>query len=175
MIKLAEGSGIVIHEAGNKVYISKRRATWTSTFLFVTGLLAVILLANGVLQFTVFKEQANGSPTAGLVLAGMGILFSILFWRVWLYQKKVSVAPLSELKTIAIFDFGTNNLLDGQQNLLAPINQAFLVRKMQLTSSSPELIIHWGSGSLSIARGNPFSGGIAGIEKALVSKGIRKR
>jgi len=175
MIKLAESSGTVIYEAENKLFISKSPAPWVATFLFVTGLLAFILLGNGVLQLTVFKHQISGSTKLGVILIGIALFFIAIFWRVRLYQKKVNAIPLHQLKNICIFDFGNNNLLDSQQNILTTINQAWLTRKMQLTSSSPELLLCWNGGSLSIIKGNPFSGGIAGIEKVLLSKGIRKR
>jgi len=45
---------------------------------------------------------------------------------------------------------------------------------MQLTSSSPALELHWNTGSITIVQGNPFSGGVSAVEKALVSKGVRK-
>ncbi len=181
MTKLAASSGIIIYEDGNKLYISKSRANWTSTFLFVTGLLAVILLVNGVLQWTALKDTVNGSSIIGMVLTGIGILFTIIFWRVWAYRKKNRAIPPDQLEKIAILDPGTNTLLDGQQNILSPLSQAYLVRKIQLTSSSPELILYWGGGSISIVKGNPFSGGIAAIEKVLstgpfgISKGIPKK
>ena len=175
MVKLADSSGIVIYEDGNKLYISKRPATWTSVFLFVTGLLAFILVANGVLQLSVFKDQAPGSSKIGIILIGIGALVTLIFWRVRRYHKKLRTIPFHELKTIAIFDFENNNLLDSQQNILTPLKQAWLQRKMQLSSSSPELIIAWDRGSLSIVKGNPFSGGIAGIEKVLTAKGIRRK
>lgn len=175
MIKLAESSGVVIHEAANKLYISKRPANWTSTFLFVTGLLAFILLGNGVLQLLSLEPDSTGSSKLGIILIGIAVFVTIVFWRVWLYQKKVRAIPVHELKAIAIIDLENNNVLDAEENILTPINQAYLIRKMQLGSSSPELIIHWGRGSLSIVRGNPFSGGIAKIEKVLLSKGIRKK
>lgn len=175
MIKLAESSGVVIYEAGNKLYISKSPATWTSTFLFVTGLLAIILLGNGILQLNVFKDQTAGSVTIGIVLLLIGALFAIIFWRVRKYQKKLSATPLHELENICIIDFDSNNLLDGHQNIITPINQAYIIKKMQLTSSSPELLLCWNGGSLSLVKGNPFSGGIASIEKVLQSKGIRKK
>jgi hypothetical protein len=175
MIKLAESSGTVIYEASNKLYISKRPATWTSVFLFVTGLLAFILLVNGVLQLTVLKNQIAGSSKLGIILILIAVFITIVFWRVRAYQKKVNAIPLHELKNIVIFDFESNNLLDGQQNILTPINQTYLMRKMQISSSSPELLISWGRGSLSIVKGNPFSGGVARIEKVLLSKGIRRK
>jgi hypothetical protein len=174
MTKLAAASGIIVYEDGYKLYISKTPAPWTSTFLFVAGLLAFILVANGVLQYFVI-EPPNGSKEAGLILFGIGLVFTIIFWRVWLYRKKIAAIPFDKLNAIAVIDLENNNLLDGQQRILAPINQVYLKRKMQIGSSSPELMMEWEHGSLSIAKGNPFSGGVSPIEKVLLSKGIRKR
>lgn len=175
MIKLAESSGTIIYEAGNKLYISKSTAGGASTFLFVIGLLAFILLGNGVLQLTVFKNQIPGSTKLGIMFIGIALVFATIFWRVRLSQKKAIAIPPQELKNICVIDFGSNNLLDSQQNILTSINEAWVTRKMQLTSSSPELLLCWNGGSLSIIKGNPFSGGIAGIEKVLLSKGIKKK
>jgi hypothetical protein len=175
MIKLAESSGTVIYEAENKLYLSKSPAPQVSTFLFVTGVLGFILLGNGVLQLTVFKNQIPGSTKLGIMLIGIGLVFVAIFWRIRLYQKKVNAIPPHQLKNICIFDFGSKNLLDSQQNILTPLNQAWLSRKMQLSSSSPELLLCWKGGNLSIIKGNPFSGGIVEIEKLLLSKGIRKK
>ncbi len=175
MIKLAESSGTVLYEAGHKLYISKRPATWTNVFLFVTGLLAFILLGNGVLQLVSLGPDSTGLSKLGIVLIGIAVFFALVFWRVWLYKKKVSAIPFHELQTICIFDFENNDLLDGQQHILTPLNETYLVRKMQLGSSSPQLILRWQGGSLSIVKGNPFSGGITRIEKVLLSKGITKK
>lgn len=174
MTKLAEASGIVIYEIENRLYISKRPASWTSTFLFVCGLFTFIILANGVLQLTLFKDQFQGSNKLGIILILIAILFSIIFWKVRAYRNKINATPLQALKNIAILDFEKNNLLDGQQNILTPLNKVYMMRKMQLTSSSPELKIHWDSGSISIVKGNPFSGSTVAIEKLLLTKGIRK-
>jgi len=103
------------------------------------------------------------------------LVFIIIFWRVRLYQKKISATPADQLETICTFDFDSNNLLDSRQNILTPINQAYITRKMQITSSSPELLLCWNGGSVGIVKGNPFSGGIASIEKVLLSKGIKKK
>lgn len=174
MVKLAEASNTVIYKDDNKLYISKRPASWTTVFLFVTGLIALILLVNGILQVLVFRKP-EGSPMLGIILIVSGVFFALIFQRVKQYQQKINAAPLNELKTIAIIDLANNSLYDGQQNILTTLDQAWLTRKMQLTSSSSELILQWKSGALSIVKGNPFSGGIGDIEKALVAKGIRKK
>lgn len=175
MTKLAASSGTVIYEADNKLYLCKSPAPWVSTFLFVTGILAVILLGNGILQLTALKNQFPGSSNIALLLMGLGVVAAFLFWRVHLYQKKVKAIPPQQLQSICVFDFNSNHLMDGQQRIIAPLAQVWLGRKMQLTSSSPELLLYWNGGSLAICKGNPFSGGIAGIEKLLLSKGIRKK
>ncbi|MEO6254888.1 MAG: hypothetical protein ABIO79_16375 [Ferruginibacter sp.] len=174
MIKLADSSGTVVYENDNKLYLAKKPAQWTTTFLFVTGLLAFILLANGLLQLFVFKMEIPGAPDLGIILLAAGIFFALVFWRIIAYRKKLNAKPVNVQACICIIDLVANNLLDGQQNLLAPLNAVQLQRKMQITSSSPELVLRWDKNALTIVKGNPFSGGIASVEKALILKGIKK-
>jgi len=173
MKKLAESSGTVVYENENKLYLTKKPAQWTTTFLFVTGLLSFILLANGFLQLFVFKMEIAGAPNMGLILLALGILFALIFWRITAYRKKLNARPVNELKCICIIDLDANNLLNGQQNILAPLKDVQLYRKMQITSSSPELVLKWDKNALTIVEGNPFSGGIAAVEKTLILKGIK--
>jgi len=175
MLKLAESSGTVVYENENKLYIAKKPAQWTSTALFVTGLIAFILFANGILQLFAITTQFPSSRTIGIVATGLGILFAIIFWRIIAYRKKINASPVNEMKWICIIDLTGNNLLDGQQNMLAPLAEVQLSKKMQFTSSSPELVLKWDKHVLSLVEGNPFSGGIAEIEKALIAKGIKKK
>ncbi len=175
MLKLAESSGTVIYENENKLYITKKPAQWTSTFLFVTGLLAFIMFSNGILQLFVFNTEFRNAQTFGMIATGLGILFALIFWRILAYRKKINALPFNEMKWTCIIDLAGNNLLDGQQNILAPLEQVQLTKKMQFTSSSPELVLKWDKHVLSLVEGNPFSGGIAAIEKALISKGVKKK
>lgn len=175
MIKLAESSGTVIYENENKLYITKKPAQWTATLLFVTGLLAFILLVNGFLQLFVFEMQPHIAQPLGIILLALGVLFALIFWRITAYRKKLNAIPVNELKCICIIDLTANNLLDGQQNLLAPLEDVQLVRKMQITSSSPQLVLQWNKNSLTLVEGNPFSGGIAAVEKVLLVKGIKRK
>lgn len=174
MLKLAESSGTVVYENENKLYIGKKPAQWTSTFLFVTWLLALIFLANSLLRQFV-SDKSHMSPTLDIVFLGLGILFAFISWRVSAYRKKINTVPVNEMKWTCIIDLTANKLLDGQQHVLAPLERVQLVRKMQFTSSSPELILKWDKHVLSLVEGNPFSGGIAAVEKALGSKGITRK
>lgn len=175
MIKLATSSGTVIYENQNKLYITKKPAQWTSTFLFVTGLIAFILLANGLLQLFVFEMKLADAPNLGIILTATGVLFSLIFWRVLVYRKKVNAKPVNELKCICIVDLNNKTLLDDQQNIMAPLNQVILTRKMQITSSSKQLVLQWNKNTLTLVEGNPFAGGIEAVEQALISKGIKRK
>lgn len=175
MIKLASSSGTAIYESNNRLYISKIPGQWTSTFLFVAGLLTFILLANGVLMLFVFKTQPTIPQSLGISLTALGVLFAFIFWKVNVYRKKLHAKPVSELTCICIIDLNYNTLLDEQQNTLASLNQVQLSRKMQLTSSSPSLVLQWNKNAMTIVQGNPFSGGIAAVEQTLISKGIRRK
>jgi hypothetical protein len=115
MKKLAASSGTVVYETENKLYFCKSPAPWVATFLFVTGILAIIFLGNGILQLTVLKNQFPGSSNLTLLLIGLGVVAVFIFWRVRLYQKKVNAIPPHQLQNICLLDFGSNNLLDSQQ------------------------------------------------------------
>ncbi len=172
MIKLAESSGTVIYDSGNKLYITKKPAQWTSTFLFVTGLLAFLFIANGVLQLFLFKNPHGAIPFAAILLTALGVTFIAVFWSVLRYRKKINNLPFDELKQICVIDFTTNNLLDSEETILCSLNDVILDRKMQLGSSSPALILKWNKNKLLLVKGSPFSGGVSAVEGALISKGI---
>lgn len=175
MQKLAASSGTVIYEEGNKLYICKSNTSGTSTFLFVIGILAFILLANGILQLTLLRDTVPALANLGLLLLGIAVVFIFIFWRVLAYQKKQKATPPQQLQSICTLDFGANSLLDSNNNSVAPLNQVWFTRKMQLTSSSPELLVCWPGGTLNVVKGNPFSGGIGPVENVLRAKGIPRK
>jgi len=172
MTLLARSSGTLLYQNNNTLYLVKRPAAWTTTFLFVTGLLALLLLANGCIQLFMV-DTVHGAQTIGAILLGAGILCALIFWRTLAFRKKQNAKPVEQLETICIIDLANNNLLDGQQNILAPLSTVRLSRSMQLTSSAPKLQLAWKAGKLTIVEGNPFSGGVEAVEKALILKGIK--
>lgn len=174
MKKLATSSGTVIYEDNNKLYLVKKPAQWTSTALFVIGLLAIITLVNGILQLFVLNSQSRIAEPVGAILMGAGILFAFIFWRVHSYRKKINNKPVSELECMCIIDLNNNNLLDAKQNILAPLAEVILKRKMQITSSSASLLLSWHTSALKIVEGNPFSGSVEAVENVLIAKGIKR-
>lgn len=173
MKKLAESSGTVAFEHNNVVTLARKPAQWTSTFLFVSGLVAFITIANGILQF--FIGSTNGQVRIfAFVLSGVGLLVLFLFIVVLRFRRKINAKPLDQLKIICAFDFNSGKLRDNKLQVVANISESRLKRSMQVTSSSPLLRIASPETSIILVRGNPFSGGISAVEKLLLSRGIRK-
>jgi hypothetical protein len=175
MTKLATSSGTVIYEDDNKLRLVKKPALWTSTALFVIGLLAIIILANGILQLFILDSQSRIAEPVGTILVVAGTLFALIFWRVFSYRKKMNSKPVNELECICIIDLNNNKLMDAKQNILAPLAEVTLQRKMQITSSSASLLLSWHTNALKIVEGNPFSGGIEAVENVLIAKGIKRK
>lgn len=175
MTKLATAADTAIYENTGNLYILKRQATWISTTLFVTGLVGFLLLANGILQLLVFNTPETGLQMLGIILILLGIFSLFIFWRIMVYRKKIASIPPDKLECICIFALDTNKLLDGNKNVLASLDAVYITRQMQLTSSSPKLVLRYGNNVITIAKGNPFSAGIDAIQNILVSSGVQKK
>ena len=112
MKNVAESSGTVIFEHEGKLYIVRKPSQWTSTALFVTGLLTFIFLANGILQLFVFNKGSDKLSAAGIILSAAGVLFAFISWRIIALRKKINSLPPEKFKSICVIDLGSDNLLD---------------------------------------------------------------
>ena len=171
MKSVAESSGTVVFEREGKFYIAQRPARWLSTALFVFGLLTFVFLINGILQLFVFEA---GLQTAGIILFAVGTVFLFFFILLLRFRKKIRVQSPDGLPFLCILDFNSGNLLDASEKVLSPLSSVTVKRKMQIGSSSPKLILSWDKKSITIVKGNPFSGGVSAIETFLCSKGINR-
>jgi hypothetical protein len=170
--KISESSGCVLFEKDDRVYIMQRPGSWTSVAGFIFLIIAIVLIGFGVFQLIESFINQNGTPATGLIFIAAGIITGFIF--ILIFRKKKQIAALSpeRLKLICILDFTAGVLLDCNEKTLSPLSAVRIERDFQMTSSSPALAVAWPQGSIRIARGNPFTGGIAGIEDALKQKGL---
>jgi hypothetical protein len=168
--KLAVSSGTVVYELDNKIIIARKPARWTTTFMFVSGLITLITLVNGALQILFHPGIA-----ISITLFGSGILFLVVTILIAKYRKKVNAIPWSELEVICKLDHGTGKVIDSQEQVIGELSEARLKRQMQLTSSSPALVLLAGSRKIKLVKGSPFSGGVSAVHKALLERGIKKK
>ncbi|TND06973.1 MAG: hypothetical protein FD123_3437 [Bacteroidetes bacterium] len=165
--RIAQASGTVVYEKENKIYLMRQPGSWTSTWLFVSGLLTFIFLANGILQIFLYLDSGRGFLIPGIVLLAAGILLFFVFWKIRSIRRKNNALPAEKLACICIIDTGNDRLLGPSGNTLAALSSVKMKRKMQFGSSSPALVLCWERETLLLVKGNPFSGGVGAIEHAL--------
>jgi hypothetical protein len=165
---VARCNGTEIVDRGDEAWITLKDVpspAWT----MVAGLLACVTLVNGTLQgIYAAVKGGNQHAVAAVVLLGLGLAFVKAGISL---QRAATRAEEAPGKPWLIFADGL--LLDAERRELAPIASVRLSRTFQLTSSSRSLTLVWPSGSLVIARGNPFGDSIDDCAAALESLGLR--
>lgn len=170
MNKLAVSSGTVVYELDNQIVVARKPARWTTTFMFVTGLIALLALVNGAIQILL---GAKGSIS--ITLLGIGLVFLTITILVARYRRKVNSIPWNELEVICKLDHGTGKVIDSQEQIICDLSEARLKRQMQMTSSSSALVLIAGKRKIKLVNGSPFSGGVSAVHKALLERGIKKK
>jgi|SRR5688572_12030779 len=165
--KLGYASGTAIYQKGERLYFMQKPSQWIPVTLYVLILLTFILCVNGSL----LAIMRSSSPV-GYILLGTGMLLGFAAWRVGGRLRKVNTLPFEDLKCICVFDLGQGKLLNAKEEPVASLSEVKLVRKIQITSSSPALYAVWNTGSLILVKGNPFSNGVKPAERILKEKGI---
>ena len=164
---LAEASGVVVAESGARVLVVDRRIGGLSTTVFVLMLCAVIPLGAG-LAFTV-QALLDGAapPVFGLVLLGVAV---VAFGLLLLARRAVRgrrARPVGSYVPVAVFDRAAGVMVNSAGQVVAPLHQVRVGRRMQLTSSSPMLVADTPGGRYVLGRGNPFAGGLGDLEAVL--------
>ncbi|MCP4442168.1 MAG: hypothetical protein GY810_24940 [Aureispira sp.] len=171
--KLAQASGTALFQKGDRIYAAKQPSTWVFTTLFIVGLLTLILGGNG-LGLTIAKligseGLQDSSWLFGLIPLALGILSGIGAWKLYQYKKRVASLPFDQLTCICIFNLEDKTLLNAKGDTLARLTDIRWAKKMQLTSSSPTLVLSYppSKDKIIIVKGNPFGGGIKPIQNEL--------
>lgn len=170
MQKLAVSSGTVVYELNDQVIVARKPARWTTTFMFVTGLITLLAFVNGAIQILL---GAKGSIS--ITLLAIGTAFLVITILVARYRKKVNSIPWNELEVVCKIDHGTGKVLDGSEQIICDLSEARLKRQMQLTSSSSALVLVAGKKKIKLVKGSPFTGGVTAVHKALLERGIKKK
>lgn len=134
----------------------------------IAALLACITLVNGTLQ-GIYAVARGGSQhaVASVVLLGLGLAFVKVGIGLRRAASEAEDAPGKPWLIIA-----DGRLLDAERRELASLESVRLARSFQLTSSSKALTLTWPTGSLVIARGNPFGDSIDDCVAALEALGV---
>lgn len=165
---VARCNGTEVIDRGGEAWIVLKDLP-SPVWVMVAALLACVTLVNGTLQ-GIYAAVRGGSQhgIAAAVLLGLGVAFVRAAMGLRRTAAKAEDAPGKPRLIVA-----GGCLLDAERRELAPLESVRLTRTFQLTSSSKSLTVNWPSGSLVVARGNPFGDSIDDCAAALESLGLR--
>jgi len=164
---IVDASGYAVFEQNKKIFFINYGISWIYTFNFVIGILLAILTINGIIQL-VFNFLTGIILLAIALPCGLGLVGGVNM------IKKAKNKPLENLNIIAIVDIKSKKLLKKNGEILASLGVVQFGRTFQIGSSSYAIRARWPDGSIIIARGNPFAGGISDFIYALKSRGLMK-
>lgn len=166
---VATSSGFTMYHENHKIYFVDERSNWGYTLMFVVGLVTFLMFVGGI----IFMSIGEGTMFwVGTVLLIFGLSGGVLNQVSNRQSKKNMEGPLDEKKHICIIDLTKQSLYGPDHNMLSPMLQVTIEKKMQLTSSSKALVINYPGGSIEICKGNPFGGGTVLMEQALKDRAL---
>ncbi|MDG4669061.1 hypothetical protein [Mycobacterium sp. 236(2023)] len=166
---LADAGRLVVAEDGPNVLVIDRGNGPSEITVFV---LLVITLVFGMFGLvTLLMSVAGSMSTVSLpvstALLGIGILagFGMAYGARSLRRSRLT--PLESLRPVAVFDRLRRTYVDADGQIVAPLDQVRIERRMQIGSSSQKLVAVTPTGERVLMRGNPFGASIGNIDDVL--------
>jgi hypothetical protein len=161
---IARCNGTLLVEEGGELRIVAQGGGWLGTAVYVTGLLTLIAMVNGLIQLT--RSVSVGMPLLAFTMLLAAATTALL-------RRKRAVASSSGAAAPWLtFDFEARVLRDQAGAVLGSLDQVRAGRVWQLASSSRALRLKTPAGSFVIARGTPFGDSVDEVEDALRARGI---
>lgn len=162
---LADTGGLAVSQEGDRVIVFDRGTGALSVLMFVVGVLAAVLIVNGILALF-------GWTAIGLLFLALG--FAAVAGTVMLFRKFRArrALPLHSCRTVAVLD-GRRGLFSAAGGALQELGRVQFERRFQLGSSSPKLVAITPAGTTVLKRGNPFDGGIGQADAVLNDAVVR--
>jgi len=166
---LADTGRLVVAEDGPSVLVIDRGNGPSEIAVFV---LLVVTLVFGMFGLVTLLMAAAGSMSTvsvpvSIALLGVGILagFGMAFGARSLRRSRLT--PLESIRPVAVFDRLRRTYVDADGQIVAPLDQVRIERRMQIGSSSPKLVAVTPAGDRVLMRGNPFGASIGNADDVL--------
>jgi hypothetical protein len=161
---LADTGGLVITDDGRRVLVFDRRTGVLAVLAFVLGVVALAVAGYGSFAL------AAGLPSRALggVFLAVGLIVAAATYTVVRKIRRRRSQPLHECRSVAVLDrkLGLFSYCGGA---VVPLGQVRFVRKFQMGSSSPKLVVITPGGAKVLKRGNPFDGGVGNVDEVLTA------
>ena len=160
---IAEHGGLVVAEDGQDIIVIDRGNGTAEITAFV--LLIVTLVVGGFGALVLFTPV--GVPRIiGAALCAVGLATGAGLYAILRTLRTARSAPLDTCTPVAVFDRDRRTYRD-VTGLLIPLDRISIHRRMQLTSSSPKLVVTTPHGTDVLKRANPFGGGLGNLDSVL--------
>lgn len=170
---LARSAGTLVVHEGDRILIADRRTKGPTIAIFVLGLVTFILGANGLVQFgLLFSGQGLLGLAIGATLAAA--LTGAVTWRLVQHLRARREEPVRAEEILCAIDLARNLVLAPNGAVMGPVHRARLELRFQIGSSSRALVLVTPDTSITIAKGDPFSGDVSPIVDALADAGLRR-
>jgi hypothetical protein len=164
---IAESSGVSLRERDGRLMIVDHGCAWVYTFGFVLGLIAFLMLANGIIQVALLATGNEGLLAFGLIATAVGVMLGFALKWVAGIPKKRRAAPAEQLRVVAVLDPTSGMMSDARGVAIAPLSEVAVGYAFNFASSSRSLVARWPGGQIMLARGNAFAGGTGALHDAL--------
>ncbi|MGE2689928.1 hypothetical protein [Mycolicibacterium pulveris] len=161
---LADTGGLVVTDDGRRVLVIDRGTGPLAVLAFVLGVLAVVVGGFGVVALV----TGASSRALGAVLVAVGVVSAVLTFVVVRKIRRHRRRPLHECRPVAVIDRKLG-LFSYRGGALVQLDQVRFARRLQIGSSSPKLVAVTPGGTKVLKRGNPFDGGVGGIDEILTA------
>jgi hypothetical protein len=159
---LADTGGLVVTDDGRRVLVFDRNTGGLAVTAFVFGIVALVLLALGVVASFALSNVVGACFLAAGVAVAVGALVAFRAFR------RRRTRPLHECRSVAVIDRKLG-LFSYAGGAVLPLDQVRFQRRMQLGSSSPKLVAVLPRSTRVLKRGNPFDGGIGDVDQVLTA------
>ncbi|BBY84119.1 hypothetical protein MPUL_52770 [Mycolicibacterium pulveris] len=161
---LADTGGLVVTDDGRRVLVIDRGTGPLAVLAFVLGVLTLVIGGFGAVALvTGTPSQALGAAfvAAGAVLAASAF---VVVRRIRRNRRR----PLHECRPVAVIDRKLG-LFSYRGGAIVQLDQVRFARRLQIGSSSPKLVAVTPGGTKVLKRGNPFDGGVGGVDAVLTA------
>lgn len=108
------------------------------------------------------------SRALGAAFLAAGLVIAVVTFVVVRKIRRRRNQPLHECRPVAVIDRKLGIFSYGG-GAVVPLNQVRFARQLQIGSSSPKLVALTPGGTHVLKRGNPFDGGVGGVDEVLTA------
>ena len=141
----------LVTDDGRRVLVFDRCTGALTVLAFVLGVVAVVVGGFGAVALVADVP----SRALGAVFLAVGVSFAAVTYAVVRKFRRRRSQPLHECRSVAV------------GGAVVPLDRVHFARKLQIGSSSPELVAVTPGGTHVLKRGNPFDGGIGNVDEIL--------